>query len=141
MSTPNMVPILGGETRRAGPGEGRLKEVIAKSLRRSGISRSRTADEMTRASGQRVTESMLNDWCAPSKKGLRFPAALVPALEQVTGDFELSRLLLCEEARLRLDLGAALFGTAGLRGQLRRLLAELDAAEKRATGANAKRRR
>ena len=85
-----------------------------------------------------VSASFLNE-CTRGMtggRGARFPAAWIPALEKILGMYDLSRSLRCEESRLCEDIGVAVAGNGWLRERLRKLLADMEAAEQRAVKAN-----
>lgn len=84
-----------------------VRTLVNTALDRSGLSRAEVADELTKQVGERVTEAMLNDWSSQSKRRLRFPAAFIPALCQITGTDELARFLLIPRLRRLLSLGEA----------------------------------
>ena len=65
--------------------DGRVRSWISRAIRETGLSRKEVARRLSAMLGVRITESMINAWCAESK-GHRFPAAYIPALAIITED-------------------------------------------------------
>ena len=85
--------------------EPQFRELIAKVLKQSPKDRHRVAVELSALTGERITERMLNDWLAPSKAKVRFPASFVRALCDVLGDTRIARLMLPESLKAILAVG------------------------------------
>jgi len=106
-----------------------LRRLLTAAIKRSGKKRPQIAEEMTPLVGVRVTESMLNDFTATSKRGVRFPAAWLSAFCIVTMDDGPSLALLSAEHRARLEIKEKL-------AELRSMIATLLAAEERRERSN-----
>jgi hypothetical protein len=107
MSNPQFTPIIGAENIRHPSAEGNIRELVAMALKRCSKIKSREqvvlALNMLTQAG--ITKRMLDDWASPSKKGLRFPASLIKAFCQVTGDDGLQLHVLTDANRGFLELG------------------------------------
>lgn len=68
--------------------DGRVRSWVSRAIRETGLSRKEVAQRMSAMLGVRITEGMINAWCAESK-GHRFPAAYIPALAVITEDSSL----------------------------------------------------
>ena len=75
--------------------EAKIRELIARILKRSHKSRAEIADQLVILTGLPVTVNMLNDWCSLRKKGLRFLFMLAAAFCEATGTNDLLLVLLC----------------------------------------------
>ena len=64
----------------------RLRRLIADAIHRSPLKRKIIAESLTERLGIRVTESMLNDYTADNKKGVRFPLLFSEALCEILND-------------------------------------------------------
>ena len=73
-----------------------IRRIVSSAMRKSKLSRTQLAELMTSESGLWVTERMLNNYAAESRKDFRFPAELIPSFCKATGDFRL--LICCVEA-------------------------------------------
>jgi hypothetical protein len=78
-----------------------LLRVVADSARRD---RTQIAKVMSDISHLRVTRYMLDDWLADTKTGARFPALLVGAFCQATGDDRLKQFVCGLDFQERLQL-------------------------------------
>jgi len=71
-------------------GDGRTKEAIREALKAtidsSPFDRSKIAEEITRLTGESVSEHAINMWLAESKTERRFPLEFIAALVQATGN-------------------------------------------------------
>jgi hypothetical protein len=85
--------------------EPQLRDLITKVLKQSPKDRQWVAVELSALTGERITERMLNDWLAPSKAKVRFPASFVRAFCEVLGDDRLARLTLPDNLRAALTIG------------------------------------
>lgn len=95
------------------------------------------AVEISALTGERITERMVNDWLAPSKAKVRFPASFVPALCEVLGDTRIARLMLPEGLKAALAAGENLTESLAL---LRQALAYAERLTKGASGEKPQRR-
>jgi hypothetical protein len=88
-----------------------LRRLLADVMKGSGKNRSQIADEMSRILGcpadRPIAKNVLDDSVRSRKKGrmVRFPAAWIPALCQVTGNDELQRWLAGPRLRELIELG------------------------------------
>lgn len=87
------------------PAEQVFRELIARVLKESGRDRKAIAAELSALTGEKITERMLNDWLAPSKGKVRFPASFVKALCEATGDDRAARAALPERLLNLLQIG------------------------------------
>lgn len=98
-------------------GEGRVKEAVREALKKTladcPLERSQIAEELSRLTGDPVSEHVLNMWVAESKSDRRFPLEYVAALILITNDTSILQVILrgtgfriidADESRL-LDLG------------------------------------
>jgi len=63
-----------------------LRMLVTEAMKRCPKKRAQIAEELSYLTGIAITEHMLNCYTAESKEKHRFPALLVPAFCQVTGD-------------------------------------------------------
>lgn len=96
-----------------------IRALMSRVIRRSTKKREQIAAEMTARLGQHITERMLNDYTAQSKRALRFPAAWVPAFCEIVGSDELQRRLLGPELRKLLELGEKVAALSARKGLLK----------------------
>ncbi|MGH9350874.1 MAG: hypothetical protein ACRD2G_01725 [Terriglobia bacterium] len=68
--------------------------------------RAEIAEQLTKRAGFKVSVHMLNDWCTPSKPGLRFPLSLARAICEITDSDELSFTAMRDSLREQAELGA-----------------------------------
>ncbi len=68
-----------------------LRELLSFLIKRSPMSREQIADEMSKSLGQRISRHMLDDWTSECHKGARFPAVLIQAFCDATGNDRLQR--------------------------------------------------
>lgn len=99
-------PKIEQKTRQAA--EAAIRATLARVLKHCGKKRAVIAEELSSLTGTRVTESMLNDLCATSKKGLRVPLSWARAICEVTGTDELAFAAMTDDLRERAELGTAL---------------------------------
>jgi len=87
--------------------ERHFRELVAKSLNqcRRVKDRHRVTSELNTLTNLGITKRMLDDWASPGKKGLRFPASLVKAFCQVTGDDTLALAVIPEPLKDQLAVG------------------------------------
>jgi len=81
-----------------------IRKIVSEVMHHSTKSRAQIADEMSQLVHVEVTANMLNGYAAPSKTGVRFPAAFIHAFCQVTGDDRLQRLLLSPVLRKKVEI-------------------------------------
>jgi len=98
-------PKTGSLISRDPQSESNFEALIGEILHQSIKKRKTIAEELSELTGVRVTEGMLNDWLAPSKPAARFPASLIKALCELTGDDRLARALLPERPTAALNFG------------------------------------
>lgn len=91
-----------------------LRRLLTDLLKQSSKSRAQVAEEISVHAGQRISKRMLDDWMAESKKPARFPACLVQAFCEVTGNDQLQRYLLSERMRQLLSVGESVENLIGL---------------------------
>ncbi|MBZ5627729.1 MAG: hypothetical protein LAO06_02570 [Acidobacteriia bacterium] len=70
-----------------------IRHLIAEIIRHCPKSRQQIAAEMAVLLGRKVSHHMLNDFTAPGKSRVNFPAAFVRAFSEVTSDDRLERYL------------------------------------------------
>lgn len=104
-SNPILSPKIGSEIAPGTLAEPEFRELVAKVLKQSPKDRPRVAVELSALTGERITVRMLNDWLAPSKAKVRFPASFVRALCEVLGDTRIVRLTLPENLKTSLAVG------------------------------------
>jgi hypothetical protein len=73
---------------------------------------------MTRLLGRRVSVAMLNDFSAPSKKTMKFPAAWVPVFCQVIGNDEPQRYIIGAQLLKKVEFAEQRFTAESKRRQL-----------------------
>jgi hypothetical protein len=88
------------------PSEREVRELLKAVLK--GRDRKQIAVELKKLTGLPVTKRMLDDWCSPSRKGLRFPLSLARAVCQVTETDDLAFAAMRENLRERSELGGRL---------------------------------
>lgn len=95
-SNPIFNPPIGTKTTLGVSVEQVFRELITRVLKESGKNRQMIAAELSALTGERITKRMLDDWLAPSKGKVRFPASFIKALCEVTGDDRPARAVLPE---------------------------------------------
>lgn len=83
-----------------------IRAILARILRDCPKERAVIAEDLSALTGRRVTESMLNDLCAISKKSLRVPLSWARAIGEVTGNDDLAFVAMRDSLRQRAELGA-----------------------------------
>ena len=108
MGSPQFNPAIGTETGTPPSPEARIRDLIAKALKRCSKlkDRQQVTLELNTLTHLGITKSMLDDWTSPSKKGLRFPASLVKALCEVTGDDALALAIIPTHLREQIAVGS-----------------------------------
>src|SRR5487761_366765 len=86
--------------------EREVRGLMARVLKGCKKSRKQVADELTALTRLKVSERMLNDWCSPSRRGLRIPLSLVRAFCEVTESDDLAFMAMSDDLRERAELGA-----------------------------------
>jgi hypothetical protein len=81
-----------------------IRKIVSEVMHHSTKSRAQIADELSQLVDVEVTANMLNGYAAPSKTGVRFPAAFINAFCQVTGDDRLQRFLLSPVLRKKIEI-------------------------------------
>ncbi len=81
-----------------------LRQLLSKLIKKSPKKRPQIAEEMTKLTGQRISEHMLNDWTSECHKGERFPAAFVEAFCEVIDSDVLQRHVIGARLRGIVDL-------------------------------------
>lgn len=84
--------------------------------------------ELKKLTGLPVTKRMLDDWCSPSRKGLRFPLSLARAVCQVTETDDLAFAAMRENLRERAELGGRVLEA---RVQIRKIAEKIEALTQR----------
>lgn len=105
MSSPLFNPQIGTQTTVPPPAESAFRELLALVLKQSAKDRQAIAAELSALTGERITLRMLNDWLAPSKGKVRFPASFVRALCEATGDERPLRRLLTTQLLRLIEIG------------------------------------
>lgn len=84
-----------------------VRRILREAMKGSGKQRHEIAREMAEVLGRTLTASILADFSrnATKKRQVRFPAAWVPALCEVTGDDSLQRYLMGERLKQRCKVG------------------------------------
>ena len=90
-----------------------LRSLITRIIKESGKSRTDIAEKLSVHVGQPISQPMLDDWTAESKKRARFPACFVQAFSEVTEDDQLQRHLLSERLLDLLAIGESVAEAAG----------------------------
>jgi hypothetical protein len=103
--------------------ESEFREVLARILKLCPKDRQAVAVELSALTGERITRGMLNDWLAPSKPKVRFPACFIKTLCAVTGSDAAARIVLPDDLAATLSIGESVLQSLGI---LRRSLAELE---------------
>jgi len=103
-----------------------LRLLLTKVLRSCPKSRDEICDEISARLNQHITIHMLNDWTSEAKKPARFPASLVEAFCEVTGNDAVQRYLLGVRLRELLGLGERTAEWAWALRKVRQELANLD---------------
>ncbi|HEV2499277.1 MAG TPA: hypothetical protein VGY31_06845 [Terriglobia bacterium] len=85
-----------------------IREIVRRVLKAHRGRRDEIAARLTEWIGSRVSVNMLNDWCTPTKPGLRFPLSLVRALCEITGNDDLAFAAMTDDLRERAEIGTAL---------------------------------
>ena len=102
-----------------------LRLLLTKVLRSCPKSREEICDEISAGLNQHITIHMLNDWTSEAKKPARFPASLVEAFCEVTGDDRLQRFLMSPRHRELLELGDRVSNMGWVLGNMRDEIAKL----------------
>jgi hypothetical protein len=76
-------------------------------------SRAQIADELTRATGRPVSQSMLDELCSESKQRLRVPLSWVRPICEMTGNNDLAIASMPEALRERAEIGALVLDGSG----------------------------
>lgn len=107
MGSPQFSPGIGTENGVPPSPEAHIRDLIAKGLKCCSKlkDRQRVALELNTLTRLGVTKNMLDDWASPSKKGLRFPACLIGAFCEVTGDDSLRHFVMGEQLNRRCRVG------------------------------------
>lgn len=108
-STPKIGAIIGVEEMRTPLPDAAIRKAVKDvlKLKKWRGRRAEIADRLTQQAGFPVSANMLNDWCALSKPGLRFPLSLVRPFCEITGENELAFLAMPENIRENATLGEA----------------------------------
>ncbi|MGC9995273.1 MAG: hypothetical protein ABSE79_08110 [Terriglobia bacterium] len=104
-----------------------FRRLLAEAMKSSGKNRAQIARELSGILGRCVTKNMLDDCVRSRKKGrmVRFPAAWIPALCQVTGSDEPQRHLLTERLRTLLAVGEKVSASADLLASAQEAVAQI----------------
>lgn len=108
------------------PSEREVRELLQAVLK--GRDRKQMALELKKLTGLPVTKRMLDDWCSPSRKGLRFPLSLARAVCQVTETDDLAFAAMRENLRERAELGGRVLEA---RVQIRKIAEKIEALTQR----------
>ncbi len=122
-SRPIFNPKTGKIITRDPLAEPHFRELIGKILKQSTKDRQQVASDLSTLTGERVTPKMLNDWVAPSKAKVRFPASLVKAFCELIGDDRPARAAFPDDLRATLAAGEEISRSTD---SLRQALAELE---------------
>jgi hypothetical protein len=114
-----------------GDADAALRRLLTEIIRASSKKRAQIAEEMSALLGQHVSEYMLHDFSAPSKRPARFPAAFIEAFCEVLGDDRLQRFLMGERLRKLVALAERELSACLNEGERQRLRGELLAKEDR----------
>jgi hypothetical protein len=117
-SNPIFNPEIGTQKMRASPTESDFRELVARILKRSPKDRQAIAMELSALTGERVTRGMLNDWLAPSKAKVRFPASFIRPLCEVLADDSLQRYVMGKRLRQLVRLGEIQIERETIRAEL-----------------------
>ncbi len=109
--------------------EQHFRELIAKVLKESTKDRQRVASELSALTGEQITVPILNQWLAASKPKVRFPASVLKAFCELTGDYRPILALLPDDLKETTDIGKK---TTQSRSLLREALDKLDGLAKAA---------
>jgi hypothetical protein len=82
-----------------------FRELIARVLKQSSKDRQRVATELSALTGERITVPIVNQWLAASKPNVRFPASLLKAFCELTGDYRPILTLLPDDLKATADIG------------------------------------
>jgi len=94
------------------PADSELRRLLAKVIKQCPKSRDQIAEEMS------VSKFMLDGWTAPSKNGVRFPAAFITSFCEATGNDQVARWVLGTRLRKVLELGERELEVRTLRKEL-----------------------
>jgi hypothetical protein len=116
IESPQFNPAIGGQNGEAQSPEARIRDLVAKGLKRCSKvkSREQIALDLNTLTRFGVTKNMLNDWVSPSKKGLRFPASLIAPFCEVTGDDSLRHFVMGEQLNRRCEVGRQVLNSRDL---------------------------
>jgi hypothetical protein len=103
--------------------EQHFRERVAEVLKQSPKDRQRVASELSALTGERITVPILNQWLAASKPNVRFPASVLKAFCELTGDYRPVLALLPDDLKTTTGVGEK---TAQSRNLLREILKELE---------------
>ncbi|MCL2830736.1 MAG: hypothetical protein FWD77_08385 [Betaproteobacteria bacterium] len=71
----------------------RIKALIARKIRESGLSRTFIAARMSELTGAEITKHQLDSWTADSREGWRFPLEYLPALEVALDTHDITAMI------------------------------------------------
>lgn len=66
-----------------------IKEAVGAAIKACGLPRETIAEELSRLTGDKISEHAINTWVAESKEGYRFPLEYAAALSIITGDSQI----------------------------------------------------
>ena len=114
-------------TRKLGqfPADERVREIIAATVGESLKSCEQIADAMKEQTGQPITASMIRDFSAKSKQTARFPASLVAAFCESTGNDRLRLELAGPRLRKLIEYAERELGAVERQREAQRLRDEL----------------
>jgi hypothetical protein len=104
-SSPLFNPKIGTPVTPDPPAERTFRELVVRVLKDSGKDRPTIAAQLSALTSERISVRMLNDWLAPSKDKVRFPASFVKALCEVTGDHRAAQAVMPERLLALLRIG------------------------------------
>lgn len=64
-----------------------VREALTKALAGCALTREDVAEELTRLTGEAISRTHLDNWCAEAKREWRFPLELAGAFCRITGDW------------------------------------------------------
>ena len=114
MSIPNTAPTVGANltprlvishTGDRFITEASLHELVGQALKDTRRPRKEIAAQLAALTGRRITKRMVDDWSAPGKSHVNFPAGLVKPLAIVTGNYSVVLAVLPLETDEALQIG------------------------------------
>jgi len=103
----------------------KVRKIVAATIRDCPKSCEQVADAMTERIGQPVTASILRDFAATSKHTARFPASLIAAFCEATGDDRLRLELAGPRLRKEIEFAKRELGAVERQREAQRLRDEL----------------